>query len=333
MKKISIKCTKIMIITDKDFATNIPIILKNEKIWVIGLSGGADSLCLTLLANKYCIENNIELIACFVDHKLRPESSIEIIPIINILNEKNIKYKVLVWHHDEIIEHNIEKKARDARYKLLYDFCKEIGSNVLLTAHHALDQWETFFMRISKGSSLKGLSCIQPISLKHDIILARPLLSFLPDDIKETLAKTFKILDFVKDPSNEDAKYERVRWRKAYSVLSNQYKLDAQNINKTVKRIQSANNCLNELADKFINENFIENHIIINKYKELPDELKIRILNRIITKIQRKEIISYSLLERVSNNICQKEFIATNIAGLILKKDRTKNIKIYRETR
>ncbi len=143
--------------------------------FVVGLSGGADSLCLTLLINEYVKIHNYKLVACIVDHKLRKESSTEILPIIEILKNNNIEYKVLVWEHNNI-NTKIELLARQARYELLYNFCKTINCNCLCTAHHALDQWETFFMRLSRGSGIRGLSSISQISNYKDIKLLRPLL-------------------------------------------------------------------------------------------------------------------------------------------------------------
>ena len=51
-----------MIITKELFATAIEKLGLNENAWVVGLSGGADSLCLTLLTNEYAIERGINVV-------------------------------------------------------------------------------------------------------------------------------------------------------------------------------------------------------------------------------------------------------------------------------
>ncbi len=323
-----------MIITNEIFFKILKSLLPSDSHkYVIGLSGGADSLCLTLLMNEYAELFKREIFACIVDHKLRPESSTEIIPIIDILKGRKINYKVLTWEHEKITG-SIENKARIARYDLLYDYCKESNSEYLMTAHHALDQWETFFMRLSKGSSLKGLSAIKPISIFKDIKLIRPMLNFSPDDIRETLSKRFGISNYVKDPSNDSFEFERVRWRKSYKILSETYKLDLENIGKSIKRLQSANECLNELAENFAKEIFDGYYIDIKKFKNLHFELRIRVLSLIIDQfLNKKKIISYSLLMRVCEQICKTDFVATNLSGLILRRDKTKNVKIYKEKR
>ncbi len=323
-----------MIITKELFTSEISRLSIQGKNWVIGLSGGADSLCLTLLASEYLIENTGYLRACIVDHKLRPESSTEILPTIEILKKHSIDYKVLVWEHSEITG-SIEQKARAARYDLLYQYCKETNSEVLMTAHHSLDQWETFFMRLSRGSSLKGLSAIKPFSKFKDIHLARPLLRFSPWDIRETLRDRFGIDEYVKDPSNDLEKFERVRWRKAYQSLSNDYGLNLENITKTVERLQSSNECLDEIAQNILDDIFDGIYINIKKFQNLHMEIRIRILNMIINSLSDKglHIVSYSLLQKVSLDICRKDFSATNLSGLVFRRDRTKNVKVFKESR
>ena len=323
-----------MIITNENFFEILKHLLPNDSHKsVVGLSGGADSLCLTLLMNEYSKFSKNEIFACIVDHKLRPESSTEIIPIIDILKSRGINYKVLVWEHEKIIG-SFENKARIARYNLLYNYCKELGSEFLMTAHHALDQWETFFMRLSKSSSLKGLSAIKPISNFRDIKLIRPMLNFSPEDIKQTLIERFGITNYVKDPSNESLEFERVRWRKSYEVLSKTYKLGLENIGKSIERLRVADDCLNELAQDFEKDIFDGYYINIKKFRNIHLELQIRVLNLIIDRVLNKNrIVSYSLLMRVCFQICQKDFVAINLAGLILRRDYTKNVKIYREER
>ena len=322
-----------MLISDKMFEENLPSIAREGDKFVVGLSGGGDSLCLTMFLHQFSIRNKKDMIACFVDHKLRKESSKEILPIIEILKKHSIKYEVLTWEHGADIGGNVEKKARENRYRLLFDFCEKVHSNLLFIAHNKLDQWETFFMRLSKGSGLRGLSCMNKISRFENKFIVRPMLSFSPSDIRETLQVRFGIDNYVLDPSNDDLRYERVRWRKSYGCFE-QYGLKMDNVLESVNRLQIANECLDRLAKKISAEIFDGKYIDIKKYRDYDEELRIRILHCVISSVLRHyRMVSYSLLKRVSAEICLKDFSAINIAGLVFQRDKTKNVKVFKEAR
>ena len=59
---------------------------------------------------------------------------------------------------------NVQNHARNIRYNLLIDYCKKKKIQYILTAHHSEDQIETFFIRLSRGSGVQGLSAMNSIS-------------------------------------------------------------------------------------------------------------------------------------------------------------------------
>ena len=296
-----------------------------SKRFITAISGGSDSLCLTMLANDFAIANNAKMCAVFVNHMLREESSREIEDTIAVLQKYNINYHVLYWHHDNITG-SIENKARIARYQLLYQYCKDQGYDAIVTGHHKLDNWETFFMRLSKGSGLTGLTAIKNERYLHDIKIIRPLLHYYPNDMKETLNKKFGITKFVHDSMNDDLKYERVRWRRSYDDLA-KYGIDADSIEKTVERLQLSDDCLNEVAKKYYLICFNGQYIIKNIFKILHLEIRMRIL-KMITK---SDIISYELLKRAATLFVQSDFTSFNMCGYVFSNG--KNIKVQKENR
>ncbi|MDR1476074.1 MAG: tRNA lysidine(34) synthetase TilS [Holosporales bacterium] len=320
-----------MVISSDLFAENIPEVAAEEKKWVVAVSGGADSLCLTLLANEFAKSLGIHLFACFVDHKLRPESAAEIEVSISTLREcGNIDCHILIWQHCCANNAgNLEMKARKARYDLLFNFCQETSTNVLMTAHHSLDQWETFFMRLSRGSAIRGLSCIKPISMRGKINVIRPLLNFSPLEIRETLRLRYGITEYIQDPMNDQQRFERVRWRKAYPRMESEYGLDVITINRSIDRLRQVEECLDQLANNLIEEIFDGKYIDLQKLSKQHLEIRMRILEIIINR----PMVSYSLLRRTALQICQNDFKATNLGGMVIKRDKTKNLKIQPEKR
>ena len=98
--------------------------LKQSKKIVAAVSGGIDSLSLILIANNWAKKHNIKIIGITVDHGLRKSSHEEAVYINNLLKKYNIEHHILVWEGEKP-KNNIENIAREARYKLIFDFCKE----------------------------------------------------------------------------------------------------------------------------------------------------------------------------------------------------------------
>ncbi len=177
---------------------------------VVAVSGGADSLALTLLAKEYATLKGHALEAVTVDHGLRSESKTEAAAVFNILTAQDISHHTLVWQHEENLNRRHER-ARTARYQLLIDFCKKCPQPVLLTAHHLQDQVETILMRFLKGSGPAGFQAIQAVRLENDISIIRPLLEIAPSILREYLNQ--QNIAWIEDPSNTDPHYERTRVR------------------------------------------------------------------------------------------------------------------------
>ena len=191
----------------KGFSTLIP---PETATLFVAVSGGADSMALALLAHEYATANGLKVITVTVDHKLRPESSDEAIWVHQTLNNFGIAHQILVWNH-EGTPNRLHERAREARYQMLLDCCKNYENPVLLTAHHQQDQAETILMRFLKGSGAAGFKGIQPIRLQQAIPIVRPLLEVDPKHLRNFLME--KNIAWVEDPSNDNPRYERTRVR------------------------------------------------------------------------------------------------------------------------
>ena len=86
---------------------------RGEKI-AVGVSGGADSMALAMLARNWTKKYQIKLITFTVDHGLRLESKFEINLVKNIMKKNNITHKTLVWKGIKP-QSGIQEKARTAR--------------------------------------------------------------------------------------------------------------------------------------------------------------------------------------------------------------------------
>ena len=149
--------------------------LLNKKSYVVAVSGGPDSLALVALTQFYKLHKKTKFEYLLVDHNIRKNSHKEAKKVKNLLKKKKINLKILV--NKKKITKNIQAEARIARYDIISNYCKQNRIQTILTAHNLEDQVETFFIRLSRGSGLKGLSSMKELSkIATKVNLFRPLL-------------------------------------------------------------------------------------------------------------------------------------------------------------
>lgn len=185
----------------------------------VAVSGGADSMALVMLAQEWVQEKGGCVTALVVDHQLRPESTQEAYQVLQWLTNLGIAAVLLSWTGPKPST-RIQERARNVRYGLLEEWCQNHGVLHLLTAHHEGDQWETVMQRLNRGSGIAGLRGILAQTYRPFGRILRPLLS-----IKKTELINYLDLikqNYIRDPSNENSKYERVRWRKQRVELENE---------------------------------------------------------------------------------------------------------------
>ena len=127
----------------------------NENFGV-AISGGPDSLALAFFAQIYSLKRKINPKFFIVDHRLRPESTKEAKAVQKILRRVSINLEILIWKGKKP-KNNIQSIARKARYQLMNNRCEKYKIKNLLVGHHQDDLIENFFIRMIRGSGLKGL--------------------------------------------------------------------------------------------------------------------------------------------------------------------------------
>ena len=157
----------------------------SKKTFVLGLSGGMDSMALLYLLKNF-VENNkkfkIEIFPVIIDHNLRQVSSKEAYEVKKIADDLGFSTNIKKVY-SKIPTGNIQNWARKKRRDLLCETAYELSANLLL-AHHFDDQAETLFMRFTKNSALEGLQGMRPISFWNGISIIRPLLFFTKTQLR-----------------------------------------------------------------------------------------------------------------------------------------------------
>ncbi len=175
-----------------------------------GVSGGADSMALALLADAWARERGGSLLALVADHGLRAESGTEAAAAAARLGSLGIAAKLLK------IEGlargpGLAERARSARFAVLEAACTRAGILHLLLGHHAGDQAETLLIRSLGGSGPAGIAGMAPLVETTRLRLLRPLLAVAPARLRATLVSAG--VAWIEDPSNVDATALRPRLR------------------------------------------------------------------------------------------------------------------------
>jgi len=318
--KFNFKNSKIL-----DFYTRFKSkIFKNikDKKFALAVSGGSDSLCLAYFSKVYSSEFNNKIYVLIVDHKLRKESRKEALKVKKILKKRKIPSSILSWK-GAIPKSNIQKKARDIRYSLISNFCLNKNIKYLITAHHEDDQIENFFIRLLRGSGLTGLSSMSGNSkYNRNLKIIRPFLNFKKSDLKYITLNYFKT--YIKDPSNENEKFLRVRIRKYRRDMIKEG-LDTGKIIKTVNNLISANQALNFYKKKAVYKHvsfLSKSKCLINRqiFLDEADEIIFKSFSDILSLIsgtyyppRSRKVIN--LIDRVKKN----KFVKSTLGGCIVE--------------
>ena len=303
----------------------------------IAVSGGIDSMALAFLAKCYSIKKSLNYFYFTVDHKLRSNSSKEAMQTKLQLKKYGINCQILTIKPFKNLS-NLQAKARERRYGLIFQKCEKNNINFVLTAHQKNDLYENFFIRLLRGSGLKGLSSFQSIKTKinkkSNVFLIRPLLNIYKKDLSYITKNTFNFN--IEDPSNKNDYYLRIKIRKLINQL-NLYGLSFEKFKLTLENLNKSNMAIKFYAKK----NILENTKFLNKKKstivkeiffDQPEEIVFRSLSELIHNIGNK--ISYtrgkkviSLIKYIKNT---KNFKKQTLSGCIFEKVN-KSIIISRE--
>lgn len=185
--------------------------LSGGETVLVGLSGGADSVCLLTALNKLSVEFGIKLHAIYIDHALRPVEVPAEIEFCKKLCEglslpfitKTVDVKTFAAE----LGINKQEAARELRYKAFNEALFGLGGGKIALGHTADDQVETFLMRMLRGAGPKGLSGIPPV--RKDIM--RPLIEIERAEI-EGFIEELRV-NHITDSSNLKDDYLRNRLR------------------------------------------------------------------------------------------------------------------------
>ena len=290
----------------------------NKKSYTVAVSGGPDSLALVALTKAYFYTKKTKFLYVLVDHNIRKDSGKEAAQVKNLLKKNKINLNIIL--NKKKITNNIQSQARNSRYEILSNFCKINKINTLLTAHNLEDQVETFFIRLSRGSGLKGLSAMNSLSkLNSKVNLYRPLL----DTKKKFLIKISKNIfgKYFKDSSNKNLKFLRTKVRNLKKPLEKSG-IEYEQIIKSINNLATSRATLDEYFRNIFNDIIKKNknEIMVNfkKFKELNSEVKIAVINESIKKMKNNYYnLRFKKVDNLIKNIEKGDFKKSTLGGCV----------------
>jgi tRNA(Ile)-lysidine synthase len=177
---------------------------------VLGVSGGADSVCLLFMIYELAKRKDLSLYVVHVNHGIRQdagedagyvESLCKTMDIPFYLVEKNIAEMAKEKHCSE------EEMGRIVRYEAFAEAADENGAEKIAVAHNMNDKSETMLFNLFRGTGIRGLGSIRPVRER----IVRPLLCLERWEIEEYLHE--RNIRYCTDSTNEKDDYTRNRIR------------------------------------------------------------------------------------------------------------------------
>ncbi len=178
--------------------------------FAVALSGGSDSMALTLLADNYVRARGGRLIALTVDHQLRPDSAHEAAQVARWMRGRGIEHHILTPMHTPA-GNNLMQAARTWRYRALAEWCRLHHVLHCLVAHNQGDQLETAMLHTTRGSTEDGAAGMSAIRLYRGVRFLRPLLTTPKPALQSFLREND--MPWLEDPTNAKPEFARTQAR------------------------------------------------------------------------------------------------------------------------
>ena len=290
--------------------------LSPKTNYLLGLSGGRDSVCLLhlLLENGY---RNLHLV--HLDHQLRGQASTDDAHFVEKLaQEKQLPLtleRVSLTDQAQATRLSIETAARQARHQLFAATAQKTGYHQVLLAHHADDQAETCLFNLLRGSSgLKGMATQHQLTESSlPLTLVRPLLQTRRATIDAYL--TEHCIPFREDKSNQSLDYTRNRIRQQALPLLEE--ILQRDIVPALLRAELATRAQERVLGQILDTLQLrdpQNRLFLPKLRELTPELQQACLKQYLTELKVPQL-SHDLILRAQALISPEGPPAINLPG------------------
>lgn len=301
-----------------------------EKTFLIGFSGGYDSLCMLDILNGLSKKYEFKLVALHLNHNWRGEESKR--------DEENCRKfceKSGIEYISEVLKdgQKTESFAREARYNFFIKHAKKYPDIAVFTAHSATDNAETIIYRIIKGTGINGLKGIPPVRTIDGISIYRPLLEISRKQIEDYCHSKGIVPNT--DSSNFDISYKRNFVRHKIMPLFDEINFHAEkSINSLSKIAVSEAKIVDEYINLILKDIYQDKKLLTEKFKNLSED----VMKKIIYDACLKFNLDYDskkiedILEFIKNNFNSKAGSRYSLTNDLWLFTSSKNIYLITNT-
>jgi tRNA(Ile)-lysidine synthase len=262
------------------FATLDALKTRFGNRFIIGLSGGGDSLALTHLCARWAKGQDVVVTALCIDHGFRTASEGEAQQAAAWARALGIEAEI--WtNKSSAPKTGLQEFARGYRHHTFAQAAHEAGGATILLGHTRDDQAETIAFRLARNTGIDGLAGIASVSQGlavwdgQSFPLARPLL-----DVSRARLRTYLTehgQNWIDDPSNEDEHYSRVKVRRRLVQIGQSERL--VRIGKLARVLREA---LDEQAHYLEQRCARNGGLIAFLFLEAEDAIRSRLLHKML---------------------------------------------------
>lgn len=281
--------------TVRDFCERNHLFSRGDKV-LIGLSGGADSVYLTLVLQELAALWDLELSLIHVNHGIRGEEAHRDEEFCRRFANQ-CRLPIFVFHGDVPglagqDKMSLEEAARKYRYACIEEVLEREKIDKAAVAHHCDDQAETVLFQLVRGSGLRGIGGMRAVQGR----IVRPLLELRHRDILAQLEEDG--LEWCEDSTNESVEYSRNKIRhQVMPLLEDGVNAAAvQHLSQVARQLQTTQDFLQEelakrLEELTINGNMpekdrgeIRTEVYVDKFLQLPAALQFELVRWMIVR-------------------------------------------------
>lgn len=301
-------------------------ILKPKGTYLIGCSGGADSVALFHLMRMAFPETRLAL--AHFNHGLRAKTAKrDELFVKKLAAQYQIPFFAGQAEKKNQNKISVEEWARAQRYRFLRAVYQKTKQSALLLAHHADDQAETVLMRMCQGTGPRGLEAIREVLFFEKMKCVRPLLPFLKTEIRFFLKE--HRFAFCEDETNRSPKFLRNRIR--LQVLPYLQKQINPQVARALARIpeivRDENELIASLEETLLKKalkSSTKNKVVLHSsvFRAAHVALQCRVLDRVVKKLDPAAGLLFEHVSLVKSSLAKSSFALDLPRGIQLKGDK-----------